>query len=75
MAAIRNTNYYELGLLHPRHGNEPLPPIYAPDYLEDARAVGTDGCVGVPEGPGLGVDYDWELIVANATRTHVADGS
>lgn len=71
MAAIRNTNYYELGLLHPVHGNAMLPPIYGPGYIEDASAVGTDGCVGVPDGPGLGVEYDWDFIDGSAVRSHV----
>ena len=74
MAAIRNTNYYELGLLDPTTGNPLHPPVYrddgAPDsYTEDLGAVGTDGCVAVPSGPGLGVSYDWErLLAANADR-------
>jgi len=62
MAAIRNTNYYELGLLDPASGNPLHPPVYACDYAEDAAAVGDDGSVPVPTGPGLGVDYDWERI-------------
>lgn len=62
MAAIRNTNYYELGLLDPTTGNVGMPPVFADDYVEDLNAVGTDGCVGVPEGSGLGVSYDWERL-------------
>jgi L-alanine-DL-glutamate epimerase-like enolase superfamily enzyme len=62
MAAIRNTNYYELGLLDPASGNPLHPPVYADDYVEDLTAVGSDGCVGLPEGPGLGVSYDWERL-------------
>jgi L-alanine-DL-glutamate epimerase-like enolase superfamily enzyme len=72
MAAIRNTNYYELGLLHPTQGNALLPPVYGPGYDETLDAVGEDGCVAVPEGPGLGVDYDWERILGSATATHVS---
>ena len=26
--------------------------------------VGSDGCVAVPDGPGLGVEYDWDKINA-----------
>ena len=32
-------------------------------------AVGKDGCVPVPDGPGLGVEYDWDFIERNATDT------
>jgi L-alanine-DL-glutamate epimerase-like enolase superfamily enzyme len=73
MGAIRNTNYYELGLLHPVHGNAALPPIYGPGYVENASAVGSDGCVGIPEGPGLGVEYDWEFIMGHRLNTHIVD--
>lgn len=70
MAAIRNTNYYELGLLDPSTGNPLHPPVYADDYVEDLTAVGADGCVGLPEGPGLGVTYDWDrLYAAQVDRT------
>jgi L-alanine-DL-glutamate epimerase-like enolase superfamily enzyme len=38
MAAIRNTNYYELGLVHPSvKTNKPL--IYADDYSDTLDAV------------------------------------
>lgn len=29
--------------------------------------VHKDGCVSVPEGPGLGVEYDWDFIMKNRT--------
>ncbi|RIQ20595.1 enolase C-terminal domain-like protein [Jiangella rhizosphaerae] len=67
MAAIRNTNYYELGLLDPETGNPLHPPVYTDDYAEDVTALGPDGCVGVPSGPGLGVHYDWDYVEANLT--------
>ena len=62
MAAIRNTNYYELGLLDPESGNVGQPDVYASDYVDDLSAVGADGCVEVPTGPGLGVTYDWDRL-------------
>ncbi|MFG1912082.1 enolase C-terminal domain-like protein [Kribbella sp. NPDC048928] len=69
MAAIRNTSYYELGLLDPTTGNPSLPDVFADDYADDLTAVGDDGCVGVPAGPGLGVTYDWDRIgTMNADR-------
>ncbi|GAB2618135.1 enolase C-terminal domain-like protein [Pseudactinotalea suaedae] len=77
MAAIRNTNYYELGLLDPASGNPLHPHVYAgDDYAEDLSAVGEDGCVAVPTGPGLGVTYDWDRILASnaEVRTYKSDG-
>ena len=37
---------------------------------EAPGAVGADGCVPVPEGPGLGVTYDWDLIASHRTALH-----
>lgn len=73
MGAVRNTNYYELGLLHPAEGNPLLPPVYTDGYPEDLSEIGEDGCVGIPQGPGLGVSYDWERILRGSTGTHVAE--
>ncbi|MEM7250841.1 MAG: enolase C-terminal domain-like protein, partial [Pseudomonadota bacterium] len=63
MAAIPNTHFYELGLVNPdRAWNGLQPPIYADDYGDGVGDVGVDGCVPVPDGPGLGVTYDWDKI-------------
>jgi L-alanine-DL-glutamate epimerase-like enolase superfamily enzyme len=71
MAAIRNTNYYELGLLDPELGNPVMPPVYGDGYAEDLSAIdATDGCVPVPDGPGLGVTYDWDWINSHNVATH-----
>ena len=40
---------------------------YACDYRDGLDAIDADGCVPVPEGPGLGVTYNWELIARNRT--------
>lgn len=69
MAAMRNSNYYEMGLVHPRIGNM-MPPVYLNGYADELDSIDKDGCVGVPEGPGLGVEYDWEFIMA-----HRVDGA
>jgi L-alanine-DL-glutamate epimerase-like enolase superfamily enzyme len=70
MAAIRNTSFYEVALVGPRARN-PLPPVYACDYTDDLEGVGSDGCFPVPDGPGLGVTYDWDWIAAHRTALHV----
>ena len=71
LAAIRNTNYYELALVHP-DCESTQPPVYSGDYSDRIDSIDGDGTVGVPDGPGLGVDYDWEFIKENKTgSTHV----
>jgi L-alanine-DL-glutamate epimerase-like enolase superfamily enzyme len=61
MASMRNTNYYEMGLLHPKAG--PFsPPIYKDGYRDAIDAIDENGCVDVPEGPGLGAEIDWDFI-------------
>ena len=34
-------------------------------YRDGYDAVDENGCVDVPEGPGLGVEYDWEFVNAH----------
>jgi L-alanine-DL-glutamate epimerase-like enolase superfamily enzyme len=70
MAAMRNTNYYEVALVGPDCPNA-LAPIYTCGYTDQLECVGADGCVSVPTGPGLGVTYDWEFIGRNRTQLHV----
>ncbi len=66
MAAIRNTNYYELGLVHPKAGsNRKGRGIYGDGYSDALDAVDERGHVPVPRGPGLGVALDWEWVRAH----------
>jgi len=60
MAAMRNSNWYELSLVAPDVRN-PVPPVFGA-YSDELDAVGADGCYPVPEGDGLGVAYDWDYI-------------
>jgi L-alanine-DL-glutamate epimerase-like enolase superfamily enzyme len=63
MAAMRNTNYYELGLVHPKvPGWKAQCPIFADDYSDDLDSVDSNGCVSVPEGPGLGAAINWDWL-------------
>ena len=66
IAATRNANYYELALVHPKCQNT-TPPIYAGTYTDQLDSIDEEGTVPVPDGPGLGVEYDWEYIEENAT--------
>ena len=70
MAAIRNSNFYEVALVGPHCANA-MPPVYKCGYSDELDAVGADGCFPVPDGPGLGVDYDWDFIGRHHTRVHV----
>jgi L-alanine-DL-glutamate epimerase-like enolase superfamily enzyme len=66
MAATRNSNYYELALVHPEVPN-PIPPVYEGEYSDYIDTIDDEGTVPVPDGPGLGVDYDWAYIEEHAT--------
>lgn len=70
MAAIRNTNFYELALVGPKCGSS-YPPVYAGAYSDALEAVEADGTFPVPTGDGLGVEYDWDFIRGNATNSTV----
>ena len=70
MAAIRNTNFYEVALVGPKCRNA-MPPVYTCGYNDELTGVGSDGCFALPDGPGLGVVYDWDFIKSNETRVHV----
>ena len=72
MAATRNCNYYELGLVHPRMDTfNPEP--YASEYSDSLRSIGKDGCVSVPEGPGLGIELNWDYIESRTPGVTVYD--
>jgi L-alanine-DL-glutamate epimerase-like enolase superfamily enzyme len=75
LAAIRNTDYYELTLVHPVLGNPLVPPIFACGYSDDLDAVDSDGNVPIPTGPGLGVTYDWDFIERHRTGVEVVTES
>jgi len=67
MAATPNTHFYEMALIGPAMRNT-VPPVYMCGYSDQADALGTDGCVAVPDGPGLGVSYDWDSIERNRVK-------
>lgn len=61
LAATRNSNYYEVALVHPICPNT-QPPVYADDYSDMLDTVDENGHIHVPNEPGLGVKYDWDEI-------------
>ena len=70
IAAVRNTNYYELGLVHPGI-TRTKPPIYPPEFTDELENIDENGHVAVPEGPGLGVELDWDYIEHHRVDTVV----
>ena len=72
MAAIRNTNYYELGLVHPKAPASNVHGLYL-DYSDDLDAIDDGGYVPIPNGPGLGVEIDWDWLEAHETARHILD--
>ena len=66
IAATRNTNYYELALVHPDCSNT-QPPVYSCGYSDQLDTIDADGQISIPDGPGLGVEYDWDYIEDNQT--------
>ena len=65
MTSIRNTNYFEMGLVHPNVATTKSP-VYK-DYSDDLNSIDKDGCVEAPNEPGLGVELDWDWIKAHQT--------
>ena len=61
IAAIRNTNFYELSG-HPVAPNTNYVSVYKDGYSDELDACDQNGEFPVPKGPGLGVEYDWDLI-------------
>lgn len=65
MAAMRNSNYYELGLVHPK-----VHPFHSPVYLnyeDHLDSIDANGEVAVSDDPGLGVQLDWDYIEKHKT--------
>ena len=65
MTSIRNTNYYEMGLVHPKTPGT-FSDIFT-DYRDGLNAIDRNGCVYAPSGAGLGVTLDWDYINAHTT--------
>jgi L-alanine-DL-glutamate epimerase-like enolase superfamily enzyme len=67
MAAVRNTNYYEMGLLHPKAQASGDVPLYLDGYRDTLDAIDARGHVPVPQGPGMGVAIDWNWVDQHRT--------
>ncbi len=67
IAAIRNTNFYELSGTHPKAPNQNHVPVYKDGYSDLLDSCDENGEFPVPQGPGLGVEYDWDFIEKHRT--------
>jgi L-alanine-DL-glutamate epimerase-like enolase superfamily enzyme len=65
MSALRNSNFYEMGLVAP--SLSVISPPFFVDYSDRLEEVDGDGTVGVPAGPGLGTPLDRDWIEAHET--------
>jgi L-alanine-DL-glutamate epimerase-like enolase superfamily enzyme len=66
MAAVRNSNYYEMGLLHPKAPCSQKADVYL-EFSDEISSIDADGCVPVPQLPGLGVAVNWAWVERNRT--------
>jgi L-alanine-DL-glutamate epimerase-like enolase superfamily enzyme len=67
MAAVRNTNYYEMGLVHPKTMAIYEFPLFLGDYRDTLDAIDGKGHIPVPQGPGLGVEINWDWVTKHQT--------
>jgi L-alanine-DL-glutamate epimerase-like enolase superfamily enzyme len=61
LAAVKNANYYELVWVHPIM-RDSEPPIYKNVAITGLDCIDREGMVTVPDGPGFGIEYDWDYI-------------
>ena len=72
-ATLRNSNYYGVGLVHPNILYTKAP-IYADNrWMDEPDSVDENGCVDGLEGPGLGVELNWDFINTHKTGETVFD--
>jgi|TARA_B100001964_G_C14181068_1_gene576274 L-alanine-DL-glutamate epimerase-like enolase superfamily enzyme len=69
ISSIRNTNYFEVGLVHPK-----VRTTHSPVYLgygDDLDAIDSNGNVYAPDGPGIGVPIDWDWVKSHETDSGI----
>ncbi|WP_251330392.1 enolase C-terminal domain-like protein [Haloplanus pelagicus] len=69
MSALRNSNYFEHGLLNPESNW-----ILNQGFEGEPEAIDGDGRMPVPDDPGLGVDIDWAFVERRRTGHTRIDG-
>lgn len=68
LGAIRNTNFFEHALLHPRD----IDWMSARGYTAPIEVI-DDGMAQIPDDPGLGATIDWDFVDRTLTDTTVID--
>jgi len=68
MSALRNSNFFEHGLLNPESTW-----ILNQGFEGDPESIDDDGRMTVPDGPGLGVDIDWAFVERRQTGHTLVD--
>jgi L-alanine-DL-glutamate epimerase-like enolase superfamily enzyme len=66
LAVTKNASYYENVWVHPIMRNSE-PPIYKNLQITGLDCIEEDGTIPIPEGPGLGVVYDWDYMESHST--------
>ncbi len=68
MTSIRNTNFYEMALVHPKAPQGTTADIYE-DYKDGLNVIDKNGCVYAPDKPGIGVTLRWDYIKKHTTNS------
>lgn len=71
MTALRNTNFYEMNLVHPDPEADTSAVNSYTNYRDGLSAIDAEGCVYAPDGPGLGAEVDWDYVYAHRTGGEV----
>jgi L-alanine-DL-glutamate epimerase-like enolase superfamily enzyme len=72
LGAVKNANYYEVVWVHPNIFNTD-PPVYKNHKITGLDCIDCQGMVAIPQGPGLGIEFDWEYIERHSTGHIVID--
>ncbi len=74
LGAVRNANYYEVVWVHPSIPDcNYSPPVYKNLNITRLDCIDKRGMVKIPQGPGLGVEYDWAYIAKHSTGKVVVE--
>jgi L-alanine-DL-glutamate epimerase-like enolase superfamily enzyme len=68
---VKNANYYEVVWVHPKIINSD-PPVYK-GKVTGLDCIDKRGRVAIPDGPGLGVEFDWDYIARHSTGKQVIE--
>lgn len=70
VSAMQSTTMYECANVSPAM-DDPSPKIYTCGYSDSVNAIAKDGTLTVPNRPGIGVEYDMDLVKRNHQATEV----